>query len=183
VNKRKRLLTFSIALLMLTVIPNLATSEAGLNSKAFNSSTMSLGTGKYMAAAVTTTGAGNPGTTLALTLVKNVPQYWYVKNFGDYTINSFTLGDTVVVGGGGNIAVGICVGGTGLFTGRGTCGGGGTYTLIATLVNGANTNTITQSITAGSTLEIEYKASRNSTDTVSIAVSRSDIRSGTNTNS
>ena len=186
-NTRKRLLALSLAVMIFTLIPNLPISEANLSGKAFNSSTMSVNTGKYMAAAVSTTGAANPMSTLALTIPKGVAgnQYWYVKNFGDYPLTGFTLNDTVVVSGGNTIAAGICVGGTRLFVtpNNGVCGGGGTYTLIATLVNGANSNHIVLTIATGATVEVEYRATKNATDTVSISVARTDIRTGTTTNS
>jgi hypothetical protein len=82
-SRRRRLSFFSFFLALLTAIPSMSISIAGLKGTAANSLVMSVGTGTYLAAAVTSTGAVNPLAAYSVTNGNNTnPQSFFIKNFG-----------------------------------------------------------------------------------------------------
>ena len=163
----------------------LLSASAAAGGKSQNVTPTAVTASTFSLAPVLTTGSANPGAPLSIAIAKNTSVLFYLKNYGDLALNSFTLSQS----GSGTItvAIKICTGGTtgGTFATTTTCANTGVLTTILSGTSGSSVH-YTLSILVGATRqfsETDTSASTGVTNIVSVAVARSDARAATVTNS
>ncbi|MCX6430372.1 MAG: hypothetical protein NTX12_05335 [Actinobacteria bacterium] len=147
-------------------------ASASASANAFNSSALSVASGKYPVAVVTTTGAANP-LAAYVSPTSSATRLFYVKNFGTVAIKAFTLSVT-----GTNSAT---------FVIR-RCSIGANFTAVNTCSDALTPVTIsagalTLSIASGATQSLQFAPSKSTVATVSVSVSTSQVRAPVVTNS
>lgn len=114
-------------------------------------------------------------------------QLFFLQNIGDLDVVTLTLSHTGPYGNGANrVDLAYCAGGSagGAFTAVGVCAGGGTLT---TVLEGKGSRVLTLSIPTGTARAFQATTrtrgkGQDTTDTISVAVSSSDVaRRGTTT--
>ena len=160
-----------------------ASAAAGGNSQ--NATPTAVTAATFSLAPVLTTGSANPGAPLSIAIAKKSSVLFYLKNFGDLDLKSFTLSQS---GSGTNtVDIKICAGGTtgGTFATTTTCANTGVLTTVLSGTSGSSIN-YTLSILVGATRQLsatDTSATNGVTNTVNVAVARSDARAATVTNS
>ena len=163
----------------------LISASAAAGGKSQNVTPTAVTAATFSLAPVLTTGSANPGAPLSIAITKKLSVLFYLKNYGDLALNSFTLSQS---GSGTNtVDIKICTGGTtgGTFTTTTACANTGVLTTILSGPSGSSIN-YTLSILVGATRqfsETDTSTVNNVTNIVSVAVARSDARAATVTNS
>jgi len=150
----------------------LDSASASASADAFNSPALSVASGKYPVAVVTTTGAANP-LAAYVSPISSATRLFYVKNFGTVAIKAFTLSVT-----GTNSATFVIK----------RCTVGANFTAVNICSDTSSPVTITAgalslAIAAGSTQSLQFSPSKSTTATISVSVSTSQVRTGIVTNS
>ena len=160
-----------------------ASAVMGGNSQNVTATAITAAT--FSLAPVLTTVSANPAAPLSIMIAKKSSVLFYLKNYGDLALNSFTLSQS---GSGTNtVDIKMCMGGTtgGTFATTTTCANTGVLTTILSGTSGSSVN-YTLSILVDATRqfsETDTSSSNGVTNTVSVAVARSDARPATVTNS
>jgi hypothetical protein len=170
---------------LLTFAPgalSFVSASAVANSK--NAVVTSVTAATFSLAAVLTTGDANPQAALVVALAKGPSrgQLFYLKNFGNLTINAFTLSQTFTAGPSG-VAITYCNTSPFTFINTTTCTSGSPTTVLTGISGSSALVSIT--ITASTTRQFSMRQVSNkaTTETLSVSVARSGARAATVTNS
>ncbi len=181
-------LTLAASTICLSFVATLSTSagaatiSSSIRSLRSNLIGEGLVTANWSVVAATQTGS-NTQSALSLNLAKGKGSLFYVKNWGSIAVSSFTMTQQLK---GGNVArIYYC--GTGGFSNLDaiTCADGSTAIQLMQTVGGKTSSALVSafSIDVGAAVPLDVLDGGVTTDTISIAVSRSDVRAATTSTS
>jgi hypothetical protein len=170
---------------LLTFAPGaLSSVSASAVAKSENAVVTSVKAATFSLAAVRTTSDVNPQAALVVALANGAMrgQLFYLKNFGNLTINAFTLSQTFTSGPSG-VAITYCDTSPFTFLDTTTCTSGSPTTALTGTSGSSALVSIT--ITASTTRQFSMRAisNRTTTETLGVSVARSGARAATVTNS
>ena len=166
-NKTRTRLVIATSVIFLTSHLSIAANSA-TPLRAVSRATVSVTSGKFLLAPVSAAGSSNPLSALTLTMTaKN--DYFYLKNFGDFTIKYFSMTQTLA-----STAIKYCVNQT--FK-------GGSYTKCndnsnaITVGNTLNLGRIlfSTSLASGASYQFSAVSSNSGSNVISVSISQNDL--------